>query len=137
MELAYTIEKSIELHTDGRWVDLHNDYDLVSALCEGSRASLHFVKRTADWVKATDPDHLALVFEQVDYFERSQGTLLPTGLPTGIEEIGFKEPEDSDLDWLMGQPEVSEVHILFRLYGDEYIRIGAVKSFLLANRSAS
>ncbi|RFP64384.1 hypothetical protein D0N36_14440 [Hymenobacter lapidiphilus] len=133
MELAYTIEQSIELHTDGRWVDLHNDYDLVSALCEGSRAYLHFVKRTADWVKATDPDHLALVFEQIDYFERSQGTLLPTG----IEEIGFKEPEDPDLDWLMGQLEVPEAHILFRLYGDEYIRIGAVKSFLLADWSAS
>ena len=129
MKLTYTLDQMIALQSGKGYFDLHNDYELVSALRDGARCYLHFVKRTAKWVKAPDPSHLALVFEQVDYFQQSEGLQLPNS----IQEIGFKEPDDLDVDWFMELPEAETDHILFRLEEDHFIRIGAVASLLLTS----
>lgn len=132
MKLTYRLDQFIALQSGDSYFDLHSDYELVSALREGDRCYLYFVKRTADWVKVPDPTHLALVFEQVQYFQQSEGTQMPTS----VEEIGFKEPDDFDIDWFMEQPEGDTDHILFRLEEDQFIRIGAEASFLLASCSS-
>jgi hypothetical protein len=129
MKLTYAVDQLIALQTGRHYFDLHSDYELVSILRDAPRCYLHFAKRMASWVKVTDPSHLALVFEQVQYFQRSVGLQLPTS----IEEIGFKLPGDQDIDWFMAQPEGEAAHILFRLEDDQFVRIGAAVSFLLAN----
>jgi len=129
MQLTYTIDQCIALQLGTGYFDLHNDYVLVSALREGAWAYLHFVKRTDAWVKAPDPSHVAVVFEQVGFFQVGEGTQLPNS----IEEIGFKEPDDLDPDSFMLQPEDVASHIIFRLENDQFIRIGAEKSFILTS----
>ena len=129
MELSYTLDQMIALQSGTSYLDLHNDYELVSAQHDGARCYLHFVKRTAVWVKVPDPSHLVLVFEQVHYFQQSAGMQLPTS----IEEIGFKEPNDFDVDWFMERPEGEKDHILFRFEEDQFIRIGAEASVLLTS----
>ncbi|RZJ87905.1 MAG: hypothetical protein EOO60_11705 [Hymenobacter sp.] len=129
MKLTYALDQSIALQKGDSYFDLHSDYELVSALHDGARCYLHFTKRPATWVKVADPSHLALVFEQVQYFQQSEGLRLPTSL----EEISFKVPGDLDMDWFMEQPEGETAHILFRLEDDQFIRIGAAVSFLLAS----
>ncbi|GGF28936.1 hypothetical protein [Hymenobacter cavernae] len=132
MNLAYTLDQMIALQNGTGYFDLHNDYELVSAQLDVARCYLHFVKRTAEWVKVPDPAHLVLTFEQVYYFQQSEGLQLPTS----IEEIGFKEPNDFDLDWFMERPESEKDHILFRLEDDQFIRIGAEASVLLTSNPA-
>ena len=129
MKLTYTLDQFIALQSGKGYFDLHSDYELVSALCDSARCYLHFVKRTAKWVKAADPSHLALMFEQVQYFQQSKGLQLPNS----IEEIGFKESDDLDVDCFMELPEAETDHILFRLEDDHFIRIGAEASFLLTS----
>lgn len=133
MQLAYTLDQMIALQSGGGYFDLHNDYELVSALLDGSRGYLHFVKRADSWVKVADPSHLAVVFEQVTHFQVSQVMTLPTS----IEEIGFKDPNDADIDSWMLAPGEGPVHMLFRLQDDHFIRIGAVTSFLLTSGPAT
>jgi hypothetical protein len=132
MQLTYLLDQSIALQSGTSYFDLHSDYELVSALRDGARGYLHFVKRTAPWVKEPDPVHLALVFEQVDYFQQSAGLQLPTS----VEEIGFKEPEDQDPDSFMEHATGMSCHLLFRLEEDHFIRIGAHASFLLASAAS-
>ncbi|MDO7846826.1 hypothetical protein Q5H92_10695 [Hymenobacter sp. M29] len=129
MKLAYTLDQMIALQSGGGYFDLHNNYELVSALHDGDRGYLHFVKRTAAWVKGADPSHLAVAFEQVSHFQVSEG--MP--LPTSVQEIGFKEPGDLDTDSWMLEPGVGPVHMLFRVEDDHFIRIGAETSFLLTS----
>jgi hypothetical protein len=127
MQLTYTIDQYIALQLGAGYFDLHSDYELVSALQHGPWAYLHFVKRTDEWVKSHDPSHVAVGFEQVNFFQVGKGTQLPNR----VEEIGFKEPEDFDPDTFMEHPADESSHILFRLENDQFIRIGAKKSFLL------
>jgi hypothetical protein len=131
MRLTYTLDQFVALQQGASYFDLHNNYDLVSALHDDAWCYLHFAKRTATWVKVADHSHLALVFEQVHYFQQSAALQLPTS----IEEIGFKAPGDLDTDWFMEHPEGEAAHILFRLEDDQFIRIGAEASFLLASCS--
>ena len=133
MKLTYTLDQLIALQTGSHYFDLHSDYELVSILRDDTRCYLHFVKRMATWVKESDPSQLALVFEQVQYFQLSEGLQLPTS----IEEIGFKLPGDLDIDWFMEQPAGVAAHILFRLEDDQFVRIGAEISFLLASCSTT
>lgn len=133
MKLTYTLDQFIALQTGSRYFDLHSDYELISILRDDVRCYLYFAKRLATWVKVSDPSHLALVFEQVQYFQLSDRLQLPTS----IEEIGFKLPGDLDADWFMEQPEEGAAHILFRLENDQFVRIGAEVSFLLASCSAT
>ncbi len=132
MKLTYTLDQMIALQSGTGYSDLHNDYELVSAHYDTVRCYLHFVKRTAEWVKVPGPAHLALVFEQVHYFQQSEDLQLPTS----IQEIGFKEPDDFDVDWFMERPESGKDHILFRLEDDQFIRIGAEASVLLTSSHA-
>ena len=129
MKLTYTLDQMIALQSGTGYFDLHNDYELVSAQHDDTRCYLHFTKRTAEWVKVPNPTHLALAFEQVQYFQQSEGL----HLPTNIEEIGFKQLNDFDIDWFMESPESEEDHILFRLEDDQFIRIGAMDSVLLTS----
>lgn len=129
MHLSYTIDQCIALQQGTGYFDLHSDYELVSALRDGPRAYLHFVKRPDEWVKAGAPSYVALLFEQVRFFQVGGGTQLPNS----VEEIGFKEPEDTDPDSFMEQPEDESSHLILRLENDQFIRIGAEKSFLLTS----
>jgi hypothetical protein len=131
MQLTYLLDQLIALQSGAGYFDLHSDYELVSALREGTWGYLHFVKRTAPWIKAPDPLHLSLVFEQVHYFHLSQGLRLPTS----VEEMGWKEPSDADPDSFMQQPSGESSHLLFRLEAEHFIRIGAQTSSLLASSS--
>jgi hypothetical protein len=97
MKLTYAIDQLIALQIGSHYFDLHSDYELVSILRTDTRCYLHFTKRMATWVKRSDPSQLALLFEQVQYFQQSAGPQLPTG----VEEIGFKLPGDQEIGWFM------------------------------------
>jgi hypothetical protein len=133
MQLTYLLDQLIALQSGASYFDLHSDYELVSALRQGTWGYLHFVKRTAPWVKASDPLLLAVVFEQVHYFQQSE----ELQLPTSVEEIGWKEPGDTDPDSFREQPSDESSHLLFRLEADHFLRIGAQASYLLASASST
>lgn len=127
MKLAYTIDQLIALDTEAGYFDLHNCYNVVRVHQEGGQCYVGFAKLTGDWVKPTEPAYLTLVFEQVTFLQLSEGLQLPTGL----EFIGFKEPEESDMTWFMQQPGSQPVHLVLMLDDEAFIRIGATASYCL------
>jgi hypothetical protein len=45
---------------------------------------------------------------------------------TTIQEIGYKDPDDKDLDWLNDERNfTANSQIIFRFENDEFIRVGA------------
>jgi hypothetical protein len=127
MEVAYMIDQLIALDTEAGYFDLHNCYDVVQVRSEGTKCSVGFAKLTGDWVKPTEPASLTLVFEQVTFVQLSEGL----HLPTGVELIGFKQPEELDMTWFMPQPGCGPVHLVLMLDDDAFIRIGAASSYCL------
>lgn len=131
MKFAYTIEQTIAIVSAAGYFDLHNCYELVSARQVGDECYVAFDKLSGSWVKPEEPAHLTLVFEQVTYFHVSEGLTFPVG----VEFIGFKAPEDHDLEWFMLAPEGEQAHLLLGLDDDAFIRIGAGSSFCLIGQA--
>lgn len=127
MKLAYHIDQLIAIESEAGYFDLHNCYQVVGAHQVGTRCYIGFDKDVGDWVKAEDPAHLTLVFEQVTFFQLSHGLQFPAWL----EHIGFKEPEELDVEWLMEEPGAGPVHMVLGLGDEAFIRIGAATSFCL------
>jgi hypothetical protein len=133
MELAYIIDQLIALDTAAGYFDLHNCYKVVRVHREGTKCSVEFAKLEGEWVKPTEPAYLILVFEQVTFLQLSEGLKLPIGL----ENIGFKEPAESELVWFMPQPGSEPVHMVLMLDDEAFIRIGASTSYCLPGPLAS
>ncbi len=64
----------------------------------------------------------------VHHLEISDGVL--AGKAGELEEIGFKEPDDNDLNWLVDEEKASKTfHIVFAFQNDEYIRVGSETAY--------
>ncbi|RZK32428.1 MAG: hypothetical protein EOO61_16925 [Hymenobacter sp.] len=132
MKLAYTLDQFSALESAAGYFDLHNCYDVVHAHCTGDRSYVRFEKIAGEWVKPEAPAHLTLVFEQVSFFQVSEGLQFPIGL----DFIAFKELADQDLTCFMAQPGNDPVHLLLGLDNDAFIRIGATSAFCLPSSLA-
>lgn len=65
---------------------------------------------------------ITLCFEEIDYLEFSPN--FGSRVISGLDEIGYKTPEDRDDKWLMNEQQATHNdHLFFRMDGGEYIRI--------------
>jgi hypothetical protein len=65
---------------------------------------------------------LVLDIEGVDRLELSAGVTL--GAVCDLDEIGFKNPDDDDLDWLVSESHAtSSDHLVFSFGPKEHIRV--------------
>lgn len=122
------VADSIAIQLNGTYYDVHNDYNFIGLMKNDTTktAVLFFEKKMASWVNSEAPKYLLLFFYGLNFFELS---IIDVVLPAKLEEIGFKDPTDFDIDWLISnQNEQDNLHIIFRLEGDGFIRIGGEKS---------
>lgn len=120
--------------------DLHNCYKikgikLISELAL-TRFEVLFNKAKGEWVKESDPEKIALVFQDVKHLEFSE--FFFTEHSSTIDELGFKDSKDQDYDWLMGEEHFTgEQHFIFRFENGEHIRVFAEKIELTATNAPS
>lgn len=117
----------VEIVDSGNVVyDIHNCYDLhsirLTSQNEVSELEIIFIKTKGEWVKAIDPDKVTLLFNNLKFVEFSN--LFFAEFSSNVEEMGYKDPQDKDYMWLMGEEHFTgEQHFVLRLENSEHIRI--------------
>lgn len=126
MYRPFTIHNSIVIRFQGYDLDVHNSYELTSIECGLGHCgiSILFKKDFDEWVDPNDPRGFVICFEGVTYFAYSFENLAI--IPSEIDEIGFKSPNDTDYDWLLTEEQAEpDDHIVFRFINDEILRVFA------------
>ncbi len=131
MDKNFVIDNAVGIEIEGRMYDLHNFYDFKELKVDAAAnaVSLIFIVN-AEFEKEQGDDgkEVSIKFRDVDYFELSSN--FASKLTHGLEEIGYKNPGDRDVDWLIGENKsTGGDHLLFRFANDEFLRIHAKKAY--------
>lgn len=120
----FVVVGAVHLSIDGGEIrDFHNTFDF-SGVC------LDFAERIIEYkftpYKNEHNDSIDIQFSGVNYFQFTENPF--TENPTEVEELGYKELGDDNLDWIAGEVDYSEgMHFVVRLGNDSCLRIGADK----------
>jgi len=121
MKKGFRIGQSNEIVKSGKIYDLHNLYDFVGIILKGKERRLQILF-DPNLEHGKDQLSISLNFEEIDYLEFSPN--FGARVISGLEEIGYKNPEDRDDEWLMDEQQAtSSDHLFFRLDGGDFIRV--------------
>lgn len=124
MNKNFVIDQSVYLVYENIFYDLHNDYKLIELNINTKKREviLTWIKGNGEWVNKENANEIKLHFKSVSYFQISENFIKEA--VERIEEIGYKEPLDFDLDWLNfeGVQSINQ-HMFLRFQNDEFIRI--------------
>ena len=123
MELVnFTLNKDlIALEVDGKYLDLHNNYDFKGFIQDSSAIEIKWAIAKGDWVPSNIPSQLTLKIEDISYFEQ-RGDL--SGVKD-IEELGFFENSTLGKVEYNGscEPQENADLLLFRFIGGAEIAV--------------
>ena len=121
MKKEFLVGQSNELIKAHKIYDLHNLYDFVGLVLKGNKRQIQVLfGPNLDSGNMGVP--IALVFDEIDYLELS--LRFESGIIRGLDEMGYKNPDDRDDKWLLGeQQSTSDDHLFFRLDNADYIRV--------------
>jgi hypothetical protein len=129
MDKNYLIDQTNAVSCEGYCIDLHNYYDFIKLDFEVETKSLFlsFILNSAYRITDQKVDNITLKFTNVNYFEISSEFV--THINHSLCEVGYKNPDDQDLDWLLDERESNDSdHIVFRFANDQYIRLHSLHS---------
>lgn len=125
MKRNFKIVDSIALVFGDFYLDIHNDYDVVNisiSIRQNSLIEISFERLNERWVNKNNPNKLKLIFDQIKYLDYSENLLV--NFSSTIEDIGFKDKDDIDYDWIMSEDQSNiESNIFFRFEDGSYIKI--------------
>ncbi len=121
MKKSFVIGQSIELIKAGKVYDLHNTYDFVGITLIGKIRRLQvYFEPNPEYGKGKPT--VSLIFEEIYYLEFSHN--FGAQVISGLDEIGYKNPEDHDDEWLMDEQQATlDDHLFFRLDDGNFIRV--------------
>ena len=126
MDKDFEIGQSNEIIKSGKIYDLHNLYNITGIILDRNLSQLKIMFKPASEYGEGNPS-LVLNFRNIDYLEFSLNTM---GI-LGLDEMGYKSPEDRDNNWLMNeQQSTPEDHLFLRLLdgdGNDFIRVHCQK----------
>jgi hypothetical protein len=122
MEMDFALDQGNAVIRNGLLYDLHNFYDFAGAAIDGKKlVTMSFVPNR---VHGSGAVPLTIEFSEIDVFELSPGFAVED--VTDIDEMGFKNPNDQDLDWLLDQRQATPTdHLVFRFAGGHFLRVHA------------
>lgn len=126
MKKNFFVDKGVYLLNQDNCYDLHNNYHFHQCTIIPNKATiiLIWLRLDKEWVQDNQPKEVVINFQNVSFFEISKNFIADR--PKTIEEIGYKEPFDEDLDWLNRDENFKVTdHIIFRFENDEFMRIHA------------
>ncbi|MCT6721674.1 hypothetical protein [Acidovorax sp. K2F] len=116
----FEIVEAVGLSFEAGYFDLHNDYKIADLWNNGGNFHIRF-QRLPDSVGGQDVE---IVFFGVCFLESD--VLPANGRNLFISEIGYKNPDDVDYDWLLSEfLSTTEDHLFFRFDADHFLRIFA------------
>ncbi len=129
MEKSFEIGQSNEIIKTGKVYDLHNLYNFVGVILKGNSRQLQILfEPNSEYGKNQLP--ISLNFEEIDYLEFSPD--FGVRVVSGLDEMGYKSPEDRDDEWLKGEKHITpEDHLFFRLDEGDFIRVHCRKADLV------
>ena len=126
MKKNFIVDQGVYIKIKNNCYDLHNNYDFISCKFEPFKSIIYltWLKLDTKWGNLSDPSKIVIVFHNILSFSMSNAFM--TEKVTTIQEIGYKDPDDKDLDWLNGEEYFNpNSQIIFRFENDEFIRVGA------------
>lgn len=121
MNKNFILADSVGIQVENNYYDLHNCFDLVGLEVDFifNKVRVRFMPHDKECSKDGD---LTISFSGVDYLDVSPGVL--KNMVRDVAEVGYKNPEDFDHDWLLAEDRMNKAdHLFFRMAGDEYIRV--------------
>lgn len=112
----------IGIEHNGQYIDLHNVYliDNIQFLTNSSFSILVSFIGINEYLDNSYPKHVQLRFDGVIRFKMYGNDVLPLRkAKLGLEEYGFKDRNDQDMDWLMEVISSPNQDIILRLYLDD------------------
>ena len=129
MEKNFVVRDAVAVVVDGQYFDLHNEFDLceIKALLGEGRVILRFQRSGSAY-----HTQMFLDISEVSYFSlNSPASALHS---RDVIEIGYKNPDDFDHDWLLPEANASpEDHLFIRLSSDDFIRIHGSQAQMLTS----
>ena len=120
MDRNFSIGQANELVLDGQSFDLHNCYDFGGVVIMSTRRVQFWF--TPDTEQTKNVNALVIDILGIDVLEITDGIML--GTMRDLDEMGFKNPADVDLDWLMGEHHATGAdHLVFSFGPREYVRV--------------
>lgn len=114
----FKVMDAIALSFNNNYYDLHNDFKITQLQVDKRDLKIKFASLKSD----AKNRHIEIIFSEFSYFESDVFPLTDGCL--FVSEIGYKNPEDMDCDWLLGENlSVLADHLFFRFDGDHFLRI--------------
>ena len=126
MKKNFIVDQGVYINIKNHCYDLHNNYEFIGCNIAPFKSIIYltWIKLDRKWVKQSDPNKIDIVFHDILTFSISN-TFMTEKVST-IQEIGYKDPDDKDLNWLNSEEHISQTYqIIFRFENDEFIRVGA------------
>ena len=119
---------SIELKVSDHILDLHNNYNLMKFVSSEDVRTVSILFQLDTSFETPDKiKQFTLLFSGVDYVVNSSHT--DKMKIKDIADFGFKNANDSDLEWLIEPADAAEDdHFVIRFETDAFIRIHAEKA---------
>ncbi|NOY75199.1 MAG: hypothetical protein GXP32_05335 [Kiritimatiellaeota bacterium] len=120
MQKNFKVEQSNEIILNNSVYDLHNVYDFSGIQIENQKKILIHFTPHANAEKAILP--ISLQFVDVDYL--NLGFSFMNTAILDLDEIGYKNPDDPDDEWLLDEYQSTNIdHLFFRFCDNNFIRI--------------
>jgi hypothetical protein len=118
MEKNFLLGQSNELIKDGKIYDIHTCFDLEKFVLRGSDAEIVFRPNS---VYGLGHPTIKLDIQNLDYLEVSPNFRAES--VTDIDEVGYKQRDDRDDNWLLTESQSKGVgDLFFRFHGGHFIR---------------
>jgi len=129
MKKDFVVGQSNEIIKDGNLYDLHNLYEFLGIYVNTKDSILKIFFHPYNNLQERTRS-ITFIFQSLDYLELSTG--FGTRKIDTLEELGYKEPGDYDINWILNENQSSpDAHLFFRLSKDDYIRVHSKKVYLL------
>lgn len=124
MVKKFRIDQSIAIEGTNFYYDLHNNYEFsfLDLSTTDNHTHLHFLRKRDEWVPMDSPENIVIQFLQISHISFSESFFLQPCAE--IEELGYKNAEDFDMDWLANENSSNdEFHFIIRFANDEFVRL--------------
>ncbi len=119
----FVIENGVEVALEGApLIDLHNDFEFVGMIADVRSDRIELIFRSLD-ERELDME-VSLIFTKLEHVSVDNGVFVgQSGL---VDEIGYKEAEDDDMDWLLPERGYREgAHFVVGFEKEQNLRIAS------------
>lgn len=116
----FKIMDAIALSFEDNYFDLHNDFEITQLRMNERDLIINFSSLNGSEKNKS----IEIIFHEFSYFESDVFPLVDRCL--FVSEIGYKNPDDMDCDWLLDEKSsTTGDHLFFRFDADNFLRIFA------------